>query len=49
VTPVLFHSLPQVGDTFILHMFGLRLLFVFSPAGLRSLYKVRCWLSCCQH
>lgn len=29
------------GDTFILHIFGIRMFCVFSPRGLRELYSVR--------
>ncbi len=30
----------QIGDTFILQMFGARMLFVFSARGVRSLYQL---------
>jgi cytochrome P450 len=30
----------EVGDTFLLEAFGMRLLFLFSPAGLASLYRL---------
>ncbi len=31
----------EVGDTFLLYAFGIKLFFTFSPSGLKSLYKVR--------